>query len=93
MKPLSTPARRKRRTAIDAALLLVIVLLVVQMWLLTATLESHLAGHDAVTLPAFLGSLVLFLVGFGVYRMVVRLDAVPEPEDRVPPSASGPWQI
>lgn len=93
MKPLSTPARRKRRTAIDAALLLVVVLLVVQMWLLTATLESHLAGHNSVTLPAFLASLVLFLIGFGVYRLVVRLDRSPEPEDHVPPSVSGPWQI
>jgi len=93
MTPLSPPARRKRRTAIDAALLLVVVLLIVQMWLLTATLESYLAGHEAVALPAFVGSLVLFLVSFGVYRLVVRLDLAPEPEDRVPPSTSGPWQI
>lgn len=93
MKGISSPARRKRRTAIDAALLLVVVLLVVQMWLLTATLESHLAGHDSVALPAFLTSLLLFLLGSWIYRLVVRLDAAPEPEDRVPPSASGPWQI
>jgi hypothetical protein len=44
--------RRRRRTAVDAALLFVIVLLMVQMWLLTATLESYLAGHHDVALPA-----------------------------------------
>ncbi len=93
MKAFSHPARRKRRTAIDAALLFVVIMLVVQMWLLTATLESHLAGHDGVTLPAFLASLGLFLVSAAIYRLVVRLDRAPEPEDRIPPSASGPWQI
>lgn len=93
MKGLSNPARRKRRTAIDAALLFVVMMLVVQMWLLTATLESHLAGHNGVAFPAFLASLGLFLAGLAVYRMVVRLDRAPEPEDRVPPSTTGPWEI
>lgn len=93
MNPLSNPARRKRRTAIDAALLFVVIMLIVQMWLLTATLESHLAGHDGVTLPAFLASALLFFACVGVYWLIVRLDQAPEPEDRVPPSASGPWQI
>lgn len=93
MNRLSTPARRKRRIAIDAALLFVVTLLVVQMWLLTATLESYLAGHLDVALPAFLMSLVLFTGCLGVYRLVVRLDRAPEPEDRAPVSTSGPWQI
>ena len=51
MKPLPHPARSKRRAAIDAAMLFVVVLLAVQMWLLTATLESNLAGHAGVALP------------------------------------------
>jgi len=89
---LTSPARRRRRTAIDAALLIVVVLLIVQMWLLTATLESSLAGHD-VALAGLLTSLVLFLACFAIYRLVVRLDRAPEPEEGPTPSASGPWQI
>ena len=38
MNPLE---RRRRRAAIDAAMACVIVLLIVQMWLLTATLEDQ----------------------------------------------------
>ena len=45
MSGLTSPARRRRRVAIDAAMVFVIVLLMTQMWLLTATLESYLAGH------------------------------------------------
>lgn len=85
-------ARRRRRVAIDAALLFVVVLLMVQMWLLTATLESYLAGHHDVALPGFLTSLGLFVASFGIYRLVVRLDRAPEaPEER--PEQSGPWVI
>lgn len=94
MTRLSTHARRKRRIAIDAALLFVITLLMVQMWLLTATLESYLAGHTDVTLPAFLASFVLFAACAGIYVLVLRLDRAPEPEDRAElQSRSGPWQI
>jgi hypothetical protein len=88
---LSNPERRRRRGAIDAAMLLVVLLLMVQMWLLTAALESFLAGHADVALPGLLASLVLFLACLALYRLVVRLDRAPEPEDR--PSGSGPWAI
>ena len=86
------PARRRRRVAIDAALLFVVLLLMVQMWLLTATLESYLAGHHEVALPGLLTSLGLFAAGFALYRLVVRLDRAPERDER-PPQGSGPWAI
>ena len=89
---LPNPARRRRRVAIDAALLFVVLLLMVQMWLLTATLESYLAGHHDVALPGLLGSLVLFAASFGIYRLVVRLDRAPEREERRA-EGSGPWVI
>ena len=59
MRAPSNVARRKRRVAIDAVMALVILILMVQMWLLTASLESYLAGHHAVALPALLSSLAL----------------------------------
>ena len=39
-------AHDKRLPALNGALGLIVLLLVVQMWLLTATLESYLAGHE-----------------------------------------------
>lgn len=91
MTRVSSPARRRRRAAIDAALVMVILLLMVQMWLLTAALESYLAGHHEVALPGFLASLGLFAACVALYRLVVRLDRAPEPEDR--PADSGPWIV
>jgi hypothetical protein len=92
MRSLSNAARRRRRVAIDAALVLVVLLLMVQMWLLTATLEAYLAGHTETALPGMLSSLGLFLTAFGIYRLVSRLDRAPEPED-VQVSTTGPWEI
>lgn len=92
MKALPEPARRKRRGAIDAAMALVIVLLMVQMWLLTAALESFLAGHFEVALPAFGTSLVLFAACLALYRLVIKLDRAPLPHDR-PVEGSGPWIV
>ncbi len=65
---------RRGLTAIDAAMLLVIIMLIVQMWLLTATLESYLAGHTSVALPAALISGALFAICFALYLFVRRID-------------------
>jgi len=61
-------------TAIDAAIALIAVLLIVQMWLLTATLEAFLAGHREAALPGAILSLLLFGVCFGLYLFIERLD-------------------
>ena len=89
MNPLE---RRRRRAAIDAAMACVVVLLVVQMWLLTATLESYLAGHHAVAGPAFAVSAGLLAICGALNVMVGRLDRSRSP-DEPPRSTSGPWRL
>ena len=89
MNPLE---RRRRRSAIEAAMACVIVLLIVQMWLLTATLESFLAGHHGVAGAAFAVSVSLFLLCAGLYGLVVRLDRS-RGTDEPRRSTSGPWRI
>lgn len=74
MKAALNRARERRRTVIDAAMIFVVILLVTQMWLLTATLESYLAGHSDVALPAMIASAVLFAGCFGLYRFVEAID-------------------
>jgi hypothetical protein len=85
------PVRAKRRVAVDAVMLLVILLVITQMWLLTATLESYLAGHHDVAMPGMAVSAVLFLSCLALYRLVVRLDRSPAPESEQP--GHGPWKI
>ena len=81
MKAAPSAVRKRRRVAVDAAMILVIILLMTQMWLLTATLESYLAGHAGVALPGMIASGVLFAACVVLYRFVDRVDHAPEPEE------------
>lgn len=67
--------RPRALTAIDGALALVAVLLIVQMWLLTATLEAFLDGHPEAALPGAVVSALLFAACFGLYAFVLRVDS------------------
>ena len=93
MKRLTGVARRRRRVAIDAAMVMVILVLMIQMWLLTATLESYLAGHRAVALPALLSSLALFGACVFLYRLVLRIDRMTERVEESEGPGAGPWRI
>ena len=69
------PKQARGLTAIDGAMVLIVILLIVQIWLLSATLESYLAGHREAAIPGAIISAVLFLACFGLYRFVARIDA------------------
>jgi hypothetical protein len=62
-------------SAFDGALALIAVLLVVQMWLLTATLETYLAGHHEAAGPSAIVSGLLLAACVGLYAYVLRVDA------------------
>ena len=63
-------------TAINGAMALIVLLLVVQMWLLSATLDAYLAGHSDAALPGAVISGVLFLTCGGLYLFVNRLEKI-----------------
>jgi hypothetical protein len=67
-------AHDKRLPALNGALGLIVLLLVVQMWLLTATLESYLAGHHEAALSGAVISAILFLACGGLYLFFGRVD-------------------
>jgi hypothetical protein len=50
------------------------ILLMVQIWLLTSTLESFLVGQRERAVPAALISGLLFLACMEIYLLVDRLD-------------------
>ena len=70
----SDPQRNRGLTAIDAVIALLVILLVMQIWLLTATLDTFLAGHPETALPAAAVSGLLCLTCFALYRFVRRVD-------------------
>ncbi len=74
--PVQPPAVQKSGlTAIDGAMALIALLLIVQLWLVTATLETYLAGHAESALPSAIISGVLFLCSLGLFLFVQRIDA------------------
>ena len=54
---------------------LIAILLIVQIWLLSATLESFLGGNHHTALPAAIFSGVIFLICLGLYAFVDRVDS------------------
>ncbi len=69
------PRNRGSLTAIDGAMALIALLLIVQIWLLSATLEAFLAGHPEAALPGAIVSAIVFFACFALYVFVDRLDA------------------
>jgi len=53
---------------------LIVVLLLVQIWLLTTTLETFLAGYKETALPAAIVSGLLFGACIGLYLFIERID-------------------
>ena len=68
------PGQQKGLTAIDGAMALIVVLLLVQIWLLTTTLETFLAGFRETALPAAIVSGVIFAACVGLYLFIDRVD-------------------
>jgi hypothetical protein len=62
-------------TAIDGAMALIVILLMVQIWLLSATLDAFLSGHWDVALPGAIVSGVLFAACAGLYLFVHRIES------------------
>lgn len=62
-------------TAIDGAMALIVILLMVQIWLLSATLDAYLSGHRDVALPGAIVSGLIFAACAGLYLFVHRLES------------------
>jgi hypothetical protein len=75
MSPQPRKRQDARLTAITTALALIAMLLIIQMWLLTATLEAYLAGHHDAALPGAIASGVLLLASIALYVLLERTSA------------------
>jgi len=74
MSDATHPPQKRGTTAIDGAMALIVLLLIVQIWLLSATLETYLAGHREAALAGMVISGILFAACFALYRFVDRID-------------------
>jgi hypothetical protein len=74
MVNLEPSKQRRGLVAIDGAMALIVILLVVQIWLLSATLETFLAGHSGAVVPAAIFSGLIFSGCLALDFFVTRVD-------------------
>lgn len=66
--------RGQRMTIVNGILVFVVLIVVLQLWLLTATMNAYLGGDDAIVIPAALVSLACLGLDLGLLWYLFRLD-------------------
>ena len=69
-----TFTRAQRMPIVQGMLAFALILVVLQLWLLTATMNAYLGGDAAVVWPAAFASLSCFLLNVGLLRYRRRLE-------------------
>ena len=66
--------REQRTTVVYGMLAFVLMLVVLQLWLLTATMNAYLGGDGSVIWPAAAASLACLLLNAGLLRYLYLID-------------------
>jgi hypothetical protein len=66
--------RDQRLTVINGMLAFVVILVVLQLWLLTATMNAFLGGDESVIWPAAIGSAFCLLLNVGLLAFLGRIE-------------------
>ena len=67
-------SRQQKTTIVIGILAIVLMIVVLQLWLLTATMNAFLAGQQSVILPAAAASIVCFALNAGLLVYLYRLE-------------------
>jgi len=76
MSPQRPFTRDQRATIVFGMLAFVLTLVVLQLWLLTATMNAYLGGDESVIWPAAGASLLCLLLNVGLWRYLVGMERV-----------------
>jgi hypothetical protein len=66
--------RAQRATIVNGMLAFVMMLVVLQLWLLTATMNAYLGGDASVIWPAAAASLACLLLNAGLLRYLYQIE-------------------
>jgi hypothetical protein len=66
--------RAQRSTIVNGMLAFVMMLVVLQLWLLTATMNAYLGGDQSIIWPAAAASLVCLLLNAGLLRYLYFIE-------------------
>jgi hypothetical protein len=67
-------SRQQKTTIVFGILSIVLMMVVLQLWLLTATMNAFLAGQERVILPAAIASIICFALNAGLLSYVYRME-------------------
>jgi hypothetical protein len=67
-------SREQRLTIIHGMLIFVLIVVVLQLWLLTTTMNAWLGGDDSIVWPAAAASAACLALNTGLFRYLVRLE-------------------
>ena len=70
-RPLS---RDQRTTVVNGMLAFVLMIVLLQLWLLTATMNAYLGGDESVIWPAAGASILCLALNAGLLRYLYHLD-------------------
>ena len=76
MSPTRPFTREQRATIVYGMLAFVLTLVILQLWLLTATMNAYLGGDETVIWPAAGASLLCLLLNVGLWRYLIRMERV-----------------
>lgn len=67
-------SRQQKTTIVFGILSIVLTIVVLQLWLLTATMNAFLGGQETVILPAAIASLVCFALNVGLLTYIYKME-------------------
>lgn len=73
-RPLTRP---QRTVVVYGILCLVLTLVILQLWLLTATMNAFLGGDTVVIVPAAVGSFICLALNVGLLRYLYAIERNP----------------
>lgn len=71
-KPQRQLSRAQRTTVVMGVLCFVLILVVLQLWLLTATMNAFLGGDNSIVWPALGASAACLALNLGLLRYLLK---------------------
>lgn len=67
-------SRRQKTTIVFGILCIVLIIVVLQLWLLTATMNAFLGGEEAVINPAAIASIACLFLNAGLLWYIYQME-------------------
>ena len=67
-------SRQQKSTIVYGILSIVLIIVVLQLWLLTATMNAFLGGEESVIIPAAIASAICFGLNAGLLHYIYLME-------------------